>query len=826
MKRNLAALLSIGILLTGCRGKTDDTPETAGQETTAQETDRQSEETPVTLPPETEPEPPETEPSLTEPLPDIPQTEPGEMYIRLLSGEENFTCSTVTIPGEYRRCWEYDENYMLYMTYTPVMDETGFCTAYRDKHLYMVDLTSGTITADVVWGGDAMWDSMLGNMIYHYRLDEETGIAYADDPLIVEYTPGGISFISATSTVSYPPVLEISPYPKWEESIVSPAGGYRILQTIDDASGSGGLDLQYPDLTTVRLFENILLDDTLPGGKKAGIGDVRVYAPVGFVDDTRFVYRIGGWEWTVGYGIWDLVTGQYTETTGYGIRGVHNGYLYLTENTSYDQYRITAIYKATPEGEETLIASDKKEDGVFWMENTEEYYTCPGYMAPYWTTSAAVDGLTSENPETWSAPDSAEQITVWAPDLDTELAVLEKTNGGEWYICGSHITYVTPPGTMPAETDTEDPVDTVQQPEAQEGEPYIRLLTTEEQFTVSMVSLPENGWQNGWEYDDSHMLWLTCDRITGEHNETLGYENRRLSMLDLEAGEITAVLTLDGDGILNEVTWDGNGMILYNLVLDETAQTYTAEGALRITYTDGVLSAEPTEIMPFPMVTKQIRSPDGQYFVQQVVENGWNGGGMDLVYPDGSSLRLFENVMFDDILPDGSKAGIEDVRGYTPIGFLDDTRFVYTIGGWEHCRGYGVWDLMTGIYEEFTEDVEYVYSVHNGHIYLTSEERFEGGIHTKVWKVTPEGERTLLASDDGTSAFPLDQLYDPLYCADSYWIYTTDESLFSASIAGKGKPKTYQVWSSDMDKILAEFELDGWTRNRVYFCGNQITYVP
>ena len=98
---------------------------------------------------------------------------------------------------------------------------------------------------------------------------------------------------------------------------------------------------------------------------------------------------------------------------------------------------------------------------------------------------------------------------------------------------------------------------------------------------------------------------------------------------------------------------------------------------------------------------------------------------------------------------------------------------------------------------------------------------------TEVWKATPEGERILLASSEtDTSLFPLRELYDPLYCAGPYWIYTTEESLFSGSVDGKGKPKIYQVWSPDMDRVLAEFELDRHTMSRVFFCGTQITYVP
>jgi len=806
MKKYLAVLLTL-LLLTGCHR--DTIPETDAVPETKAIPETDAETIPETVP---ETELPETDSELP-PADPIPEPEKPEPFARLVSGEENFAFSTVTIPGKQYRSWVYDDTRVLYMTWAPVIVQRKACW---EMHLYMVDLTTGTIAAGGSWTGDVLWDSLNGNMIYHYRLDQGTGTAYADNPMLLHISDNGtINFLSATSTVAAPPVLEVHPYPFVSSYISSPDGQYQIRQTIDDMAGHGGLDLIYPDLTTVRLFEAVMLDDTMPGGKKAGINDVRIYNPIGFLDDTRFVYRIGGWEWTVGYGIWDLMTGQYTEYTGYGIMGVYDGYLYLTENKSTQQYMVTHIYKASPEGEKTLIASADKEDGVFWIENTEEYFSVPQYECPYWITSAPTE---PDNP-------NVRRSAIWSPDLDRELAVMEYLPGADWYIREGQITVVLRGETAePAETAPDENPGTAQ---TELPEPYIRLTAGEEAFTASMVILQGGGWADRWYWDETHILWMTYDRITREHNETLRHINRYLSMLDLETGQITAVLPLEGTEELNEVTWDGKDMILYHLVLDEATTTYTAENALRISYENGILTAEPTEITPFPIVTKQITSPDGRYAVQHTTEDGWGGGGMDLVNPDGSVVRLFTGVHLGDTLPDGTTADIQHVRGYTPLAFLDDTRFVYVIGGWEHCWGYGIYDLAAGTFQEFTEDVEHVYFVHDGYIYLTSHKRHDAGVYSQVWKVTPEGERTLLASTaEDISDFPLDKLVDPLYCADPYWIYTTDDSLFSMSMYGKGKPKTYQVWSPDMDEILAVFELDGWTMNRVFFCGTRITYVP
>ena len=409
------------LLVTGCHRP--DMPETLPQSGMETETETTPERIPETIP--------ETEPISKLETEILPETEPiPEAGIRLLSGDENFSVSTVRIPGDFCMSWEYDEDRMLYMTYTPVRDETGKLLTYEDAYLYIVDLKNGTLGPSTPIDGKNLWNTYTDQVIYHFRIDEETGIPYADNPLYVGVSDTDIYFLSVTSTTSYPPVLEYNPYPRRENIIYSPCGRYSIYSKMDSMDGSGGMDLMYTsDLTTVRLFDNVLLDDTLPNGKKAGISDVRVYAPLGFVDDTRFVYRIGGWEWTVGYGIWDLMTGQYTETTGYGICGVHDGYLYLTENTSGQQYMVTDLYKAAPSGEMTRIASADQTDGIFWIENTEEYFSVPTYAAPYWITSESAEG--NEN-----------QYAIWNMDLTEKLAAAEQNGRGDLYLREGQITCV------------------------------------------------------------------------------------------------------------------------------------------------------------------------------------------------------------------------------------------------------------------------------------------------------------------------------------------------------------------------------------------------
>ncbi len=64
---------------------------------------------------------------------------------------------------------------------------------------------------------------------------------------------------------------------------------------------------------------------------------VRGYTAIGFLDSDRFVYRIGGWEWTYGYGVYNVKTGEKVEyENGFSPSAVYNGKVYSTFNQSYE----------------------------------------------------------------------------------------------------------------------------------------------------------------------------------------------------------------------------------------------------------------------------------------------------------------------------------------------------------------------------------------------------------------------------------------------------------------------------------------------------------
>ena len=95
MKKYLAVLLTL-LLLTGCHRENIPETDAASETNNIPETD--AETIPETVP---ETELPETDSELP-PADPIPEPEKPEPFARLVSGEENFVLSNLTIPGEYR----------------------------------------------------------------------------------------------------------------------------------------------------------------------------------------------------------------------------------------------------------------------------------------------------------------------------------------------------------------------------------------------------------------------------------------------------------------------------------------------------------------------------------------------------------------------------------------------------------------------------------------------------------------------------------------------------------------------------------------------------
>ena len=210
----------------------------------------------------------------------------------------------------------------------------------KGEHLASLSLKSEKFPSQVMYTDE-------GIILYNFYYDTEKQQPVIECAFDVKYGNGELTCI---------PKDDFDLFPHYDDYIRSPNGSVTVYKTLDDLNGHGGIDILYSDGRIQRIAENVMLDDKI-GNKKADIGDVKGYSPIAFLDDDRFVYRIGGWEWTWGYGIYDISTGEKTECLdGLGLEAIdEEGNFYVSKVVSYEP---KSYYKITPEGESILIASD------------------------------------------------------------------------------------------------------------------------------------------------------------------------------------------------------------------------------------------------------------------------------------------------------------------------------------------------------------------------------------------------------------------------------------------------------------------------------------
>ncbi len=151
------------------------------------------------------------------------------------------------------------------------------------------------------------------------------------------------------------------------QHVTSPDGTLSACHKMTDDWGNGGIWLTDGTGAGNFIRGNVVMTDST---ENIGIQDVRAYAPAGFWGNETLIYTIGGWEWSIGYGFYDMATGQVREVeNGNGILAVTDDCLYTY--TVMD-YAIVEVQKIAKDGTETVIASAETatEDLIpFFSEN-------------------------------------------------------------------------------------------------------------------------------------------------------------------------------------------------------------------------------------------------------------------------------------------------------------------------------------------------------------------------------------------------------------------------------------------------------------------------
>ena len=154
--------------------------------------------------------------------------------------------------------------------------------------------------------------------------------------------------------------VKFDPSKERGQSVTSPDGKWTVYRRSLDLSGDGGIVLTDEKGKEKVILECIMLEEAEKIAKnEQAIGKVEGYSPVGFLDNERLVYNITGWEWAIGWGIYNVKTGEKTEyRAGDHITAICDGKLY---GTDFSYAALDSVYRFGTDGTKTVLA-DKNTD--------------------------------------------------------------------------------------------------------------------------------------------------------------------------------------------------------------------------------------------------------------------------------------------------------------------------------------------------------------------------------------------------------------------------------------------------------------------------------
>ena len=276
----------------------------------------------------------------------------------------------------------YDNTHLLFYTY-----------ADERQHLYLFDTEAGKFVADCpLDAGERLLDphyTDAGIVLFHRELQSSSPTVYT--------MPAAVTVSYANGKLTAVPT-EIPPFPQNECRITSPDGKYQAVRVIEDGWGRGGVDLYLPDGSVKRLFTAVVVDDS----GKTHINDAISYIPRAFLDNTHLLYTMTGYEWPLGFGIYDAATGEnvlFPAQRAYHYRGTHDGAIYASEPTKDDMYVPAAYWKITADGQAVCLRQ---------VDEGEGDYVCLGSC---WMRTV-IDG-------------DMQTLLFYTPDLDGELATVD-----------------------------------------------------------------------------------------------------------------------------------------------------------------------------------------------------------------------------------------------------------------------------------------------------------------------------------------------------------------------------------------------------------------
>ena len=610
--RVVAAILAVALTLcaVGCSfigpkettEPVDDTPDLPGNITTAQTTD---------VPPE------------VTTAADVQNTPvAAESPVRVLSNAGNLDIYTVLLPLENAdtryTSFVYNERYTIYLTYERLRNENQGYEQHADA-LYIVDALDGKIAAA-------------------YALDVQARpntVSYTDNGCILydcenigdgQYRVNCAFAITERNGTFSVTAMQTEPFPQAENRFVSADGKYTVYETSEDGWGNGGIDVQSPDGSVKRILTNVMLGDT-DACKAKDIGDVIGYVPIGFMDEVHFAYWIGGWEWMIGYGIYNAATGEGIETNGtYYPAGIYDGAFFVVEHEPNGDGTTSpcAIWQVTPDGERTKIAPSDGNASLAIIAETGY----PTFEHSMWYTIETEDVC---------------KVTLHSPDFDSqELAEIECPHVTQYFmkqcllICQSSVTVVVPhvsakedvyAETPTADTEFYTSVETV-------GSTYYTDLTGDGVAEICIVKVPTRG-ANSYIEDivitdgqSGETIAVVDPQFFTDHNSLLNVGGDADTVeVDYTVRDGVLMCRMRRSGIVGDDTKSWTLSYTYSYVAGEFAIT---GACLRDDMTDAVTdfgTLEPMPSLPAAPVSYSVPSDkdiQGEWYYNCSYESGYS----------------------------------------------------------------------------------------------------------------------------------------------------------------------------------------------------------
>jgi len=366
MNKRIFALFCTAFLLASCSDKIPP---------------QDSETTPPASVPET------TAPVMEETFVPIQPAVPGEpVTVTVLQHSDHAQVHTVFLEGEDFRWFRMGEDYSVFVTFDYLTDKEGNrvkengINVRTDFQVHLLDNDSGKIldTQPLPHGENTpehlAYQKDGTCVLYRDIPDEEAmmwTLAVTDGKMQMERIP------------------PVDPLTLTEKIVTSPDGKWSACRRSEDQNGRGSIVVRDSAGNETVILQNVMLED-IPDGD---IGKVTGYHVTGFLDNEQLIYRIVGWEWNKGWGIYNVTTGEKKEfLNGHRVTAIENGVIY-GERSGYGG--LDAAFILHPDGTaEELHTPTQYDEALFSTEHfTHGFRGGRWYLMPYGRESGAPDHL-------------------------------------------------------------------------------------------------------------------------------------------------------------------------------------------------------------------------------------------------------------------------------------------------------------------------------------------------------------------------------------------------------------------------------------------------